>query len=116
MSNTDASPARRRRSRPHYATADGRVRVRIRAEGAVQGSGIQPFLQRLAGGLGLAGWVAQDAAGVTIEVEGTASRVTAFVAELRYPPPRSDIAGISATGLRPRGETTFDVVEVGDSG
>src|SRR5215211_1909851 len=49
------------------------TRTRVRVEGIVQGVGFRPFVHALAGRLGLAGLVGNDAGGVFVEVE----RVTA---------------------------------------
>ena len=49
-------------------------RVHVRVEGTVQGVGFRPYVYRLAGELGLAGFVLNDARGVLLEVEGAASR------------------------------------------
>ena len=54
-------------------------RVRVRVEGTVQGVGFRPHVHRLAGELGLAGWVGNDHRGVVAEVEGDAGAVDAFV-------------------------------------
>ena len=45
-------------------------RTRLRVEGTVQGVGFRPYVYRLAGELGLAGFVLNDSRGVLIEVEG----------------------------------------------
>ncbi len=64
------------------------VRRRIDVHGIVQGVGFRPFVYRLAEELGLDGWVRNDAAGVTIEVEGDAGGITRMVARLRAEAPR----------------------------
>src|SRR3954449_2298113 len=46
------------------------TRVRARVEGEVQGVGFRPFVYRLAGDLGLSGWVLNDERGVVAEVGG----------------------------------------------
>jgi len=51
------------------------VRRRIAVTGIVQGVGFRPFVWRLASALELDGWVRNDAAGVTIEVQGAGDRV-----------------------------------------
>ena len=53
-----------------------RGRVSARVEGVVQGVGFRPYVHRLAGELGLAGFVLNDERGVLIEVEGTRRRST----------------------------------------
>ena len=63
------------------------VRVRVRVRGAVQGVGFRPFVYRLAHELGLAGWVLNDAEGVLIEVQGTASALDLFTRRLRSEAP-----------------------------
>ena len=55
---------------------------RVRVEGTVQGVGFRPYVYRLAGELGLGGYVLNDARGVLIEVEGGAAAVAAFLARL----------------------------------
>ena len=47
-----------------------RRRTRVRVEGTVQGVGFRPYVHRLAGELGLAGYVLNDSRGVLLEVEG----------------------------------------------
>lgn len=63
------------------------TRARIEIQGAVQGVGFRPFVYRLAAGLGLTGWVINDARGVFIEVEGSESDLDAFVRRLRHERP-----------------------------
>ncbi|MGH2895593.1 MAG: Sua5/YciO/YrdC/YwlC family protein, partial [Solirubrobacteraceae bacterium] len=67
-----------------HAPARGgrRTRVRVRVRGTVQGVGFRPYVYRLAGELGLAGFVLNDAHGVVAEVEGGEAAVEAFLARL----------------------------------
>ena len=51
------------------------TRTRVRVEGIVQGVGFRPFVHALAGRLGLAGLVGNDAGGVFVEVEGSGEAV-----------------------------------------
>ena len=65
------------------AQTDGVQRWRLRVKGVVQGVGFRPFVYRLAQGLGLAGWVRNDPAGVTVEAEGTPVQLAALARRLR---------------------------------
>ncbi|MFB9267629.1 carbamoyltransferase HypF [Bradyrhizobium erythrophlei] len=56
------------------------TRLRVHVSGVVQGVGFRPYVYRLATRYGLAGFVANDPNGVTIEVEG--DRTSEFVAAL----------------------------------
>lgn len=58
------------------------VRTRLVCRGTVQGVGFRPVVHRLATELGLAGFVANDADGATIELEGASDVVREFVARL----------------------------------
>ena len=60
--------------------------ARARVEGTVQGVGFRPYVYRLAGELGLAGYVLNDARGVVVEVEARAR----------------DASSASSPGCRPR--------------
>ena len=62
--------------------AAGRRRVRVRVHGTVQGVGFRPYVYRLAGELGLGGFVLNDSRGVLLEVEGARRRVARFLARL----------------------------------
>lgn len=59
------------------------VRQRIEVRGNVQGVGFRPFVYRVATELALDGWVRNDAAGVTIEVQGDTPRVVHLAQRLR---------------------------------
>jgi|688.fasta_scaffold01505_16 hydrogenase maturation protein HypF len=73
----------------------GRARHRLRIGGVVQGVGFRPWVWRLATACRLSGWVANDPSGVTIEVEGEASRLEAFErAIFGSPPPLASIDGV----------------------
>ena len=79
------------RRRPSAAP---RERVRLTVRGDVQGVGFRPFVYRAARAFGIAGWVANTAAGVTIEAEGAADRSPV---SSRHP------ARTAAAGARRRG-------------
>src|SRR5215831_16670677 len=77
----------------------------IRVRGLVQGVGFRPTVWRLARNRGLAGWVANDGAGVLIALQGPDHLIADFLAELqRAPPP---LARIDAIERRPV-SLTFD--------
>lgn len=74
----------------------------IRVSGAVQGVGFRPFVFRLASGLGLAGWVLNDAQGVSIEVQGPASALARFEQRLKSDaPPLARVERLEVA-VRPR--------------
>jgi len=60
----------------------------IAVRGTVQGVGFRPFVYGLASRLELCGFVTNDNAGVTIEIEGDARKLDQFLAELSDRPPR----------------------------
>ncbi len=78
--------------------ADTRVRRRVEVRGIVQGVGFRPFVYRLARELALDGWVRNDAAGVTIEVEGVERDVDALARRLRTDAPA--LARVDAVVVR----------------
>ncbi len=55
------------------------VRKRIRVSGIVQGVGFRPYVYRLAGEHRLSGHIANDAAGVVIEVQGPDASIAEFL-------------------------------------
>jgi hydrogenase maturation protein HypF len=82
---------------PSLADVDVERRA-IRIRGAVQGVGFRPFVFRLARDLGLAGWVFNDADGVSIEVEGPTRTLASFERRLKADaPPLARIEHIQAT-------------------
>ena len=58
------------------------IRRRLTVRGIVQGVGFRPFTYRLALRHGLVGFVLNETAGVTIEVEGDRDRINRFAADL----------------------------------
>ncbi|HEV8424319.1 MAG TPA: carbamoyltransferase HypF [Actinomycetes bacterium] len=88
----------------------GLTRTRVRVEGIVQGVGFRPFVHALAGRLGLAGLVGNDAAGVFVEVEGAGEAVERFLDALaREAPPLAVIERVTATPLDPTGARGFAI-------
>ncbi|MDP2711896.1 MAG: carbamoyltransferase HypF [Solirubrobacteraceae bacterium] len=92
--------------------SDGSLRrVRVRVDGTVQGVGYRPFVYRLAGELGIAGWVLNDERGVLVEAEGPAGAVEAFVARLRSDAPAlADVRDIAAEPVPLLGAPGFQIV------
>ena len=86
-------------------------RLGVTVRGVVQGVGFRPFVYRLATEENLAGRIGNDTDGVTIEIEGTAAHVQAFVARLKAEaPPLSRIDSIESRELPLAGDTSFRIV------
>jgi hydrogenase maturation protein HypF len=66
---------------------DSQVRQRFTVTGVVQGVGFRPFVHRIAGELGLAGFVGNDSGAVFLEVQGEPGRVSEFGRRLRAEAP-----------------------------
>ena len=94
---------------------DDIVRRRFEVRGIVQGVGFRPFVHRLARKLSLAGWVRNDAAGVTIEVEGDAAGVERLARSLRdEAPPLARVDGIARIDCAPeRSGAGFAILDSG---
>ena len=76
-------------------SGSGEVRHRVRVRGQVQGVGFRPFVYRLAGDLGLRGWVRNDGEGVEIEVLGAPEAVAGLVERLpREAPPLARVTAV----------------------
>lgn len=95
----------------------GYRRLRLEVSGAVQGVGFRPFLFRTAQSLDLRGWIRNDPAGVTVELEGSAHAVRLFLDQVRSsPPPRSVIREIRESWLPPAGLEGLAIVASDASG
>src|SRR5512133_3739899 len=91
------------------------TRTRVRVEGIVQGVGFRPFVHALAGRLGLAGLVGNDAGGVFVEVEGAAETVERFLEALATEaPPLAVIERVTATPLAPTATRADCLAELAD--
>jgi hydrogenase maturation protein HypF len=78
--------------------------------GIVQGVGFRPFVYNLALRLRLAGFVKNQTGTVLIEVEGAASDLDRFLAEISgHPPPLAQIEHLSWERRSPRGEQQFRI-------
>jgi hydrogenase maturation protein HypF len=87
------------------------VRRRIVLTGAVQGVGMRPFVFRLAGELGLAGFVGNDSTGAFVEVEGETERVETFTRRLTgEAPPLARVEAVTVAEVTPTGATAFEIV------
>ncbi|MCW2725089.1 MAG: carbamoyltransferase HypF [Frankiales bacterium] len=86
------------------------VRTRAHVTGIVQGVGFRPFVWRKAVGLGLAGFVRNDTAGVVLEVEGAPAAVTALLAALHTDaPPLARVDQVRSREVALTGEAGFSV-------
>jgi hydrogenase maturation protein HypF len=88
-----------------------RRRLRLRVDGTVQGVGFRPYVFRLAGELGLGGWVRNDERGVVLEVEGDGGAVDRFLARLpAEAPPLARVERVLPDERAPTGERAFAIV------
>ncbi len=94
------------RQEPHEV-----LREALQVRGVVQGVGFRPFVYRLANEEGLGGFIGNDTDGVTIEIEGLAERIDAFLARLRAEaPPLSRIDSMTARSIPRKQEKNFRIV------
>src|ERR1700743_1024644 len=76
------------------------VRRRFTVTGVVQGVGFRPFVHRIAGELGLAGFVGNDSGAVLLEVQGERACVAEFGPRLgAEAPPRPRVPTVRVTEL-----------------
>jgi hydrogenase maturation protein HypF len=86
-------------------------RREVLVRGVVQGVGFRPFVYRLATEEHLAGSIANDTEGVSIELEGPPGRIDAFLLRLRTEtPPLARIDAVVVGNLAPTGKTGFRIV------
>jgi hydrogenase maturation protein HypF len=89
-----------------------RQRASLEIEGIVQGVGFRPFVYRLAGRYGLAGWVRNTGRGVQIEAEGAGTDLDAFCRAIREEaPPLAVISALKVGPLSPEGASGFLILE-----
>ena len=78
----------------------GQVRRRLEIRGCVQGVGFRPFVYRLAGQLGLGGFVGNDSQGAFVEIQGAVEKLERFQERLRDELPElARIASIKVTEM-----------------
>ncbi len=87
-----------------------RLRARIEITGRVQGVGFRPFVARLAGDHGLGGWARNHSGGVSVEAEGDAASLKAFMRDLKIGTPISASTRCERRWIEPRGETEFRIL------
>ncbi|HXP60797.1 MAG TPA: carbamoyltransferase HypF, partial [Dongiaceae bacterium] len=84
--------------------------MKLAIRGAVQGVGFRPFVFRLAGELGLKGWVNNSPQGVFIEAEGGPAELEQFRLRLEAEKPaHSFIQSLEAAWLDPVGYGGFEI-------
>jgi hydrogenase maturation protein HypF len=87
-------------------------RTRVRVHGTVQGVGFRPYVYRLAGELGLAGFVLNDSRGVLLEVEGPRADVGRFLARLGAEAPSlAVVEGVVTEELETTSVGGFSILE-----
>ncbi len=94
---------------------DERAAARFTVFGVVQGVGFRPFVYRLAGSLGLCGWVRNSGTGVEIHVEGRPEDVDrTFPERLRAElPPLAVIERLDKAPAEVRGHRDFKIRKTG---
>ena len=94
-----------------------RRRTRVRVHGTVQGVGFRPYVFRLAGELGLDGFVRNDSRGVVLEVEGAGAAIETFLARLRPDAPRlASLERVEVEEREPTGAGGFVILESAHDG
>jgi hydrogenase maturation protein HypF len=86
------------------------TRLKLHLRGAVQGVGFRPFIYRTAKKLGLAGYVANEPSGVTVEAEGTPEEVDCFLKIVETEsPPLANITHRTSSFDSPAGYQDFEI-------
>lgn len=90
-------------------------RRRLRVGGTVQGVGFRPFVHRLARGLGLAGSIGNDHAGVWCEVQGPRDLLDEFVQALtRDAPPLARVESVVSENIGVQSDDVRFVIRPSD--
>jgi len=89
-------------------------RMRIHFQGTVQGVGFRPHIYRLAKAFELAGWVSNDATGVTVEIQGEPEKIEQFLkAAVEQAPVLARIRSFSESEIPPEEKMDFSIRESG---
>lgn len=92
-------------------------KVKIAIRGAVQGVGFRPFIYRLAGELGIKGWIINSSQGVFIEAESAETALKTFLKRISSDKPKNSfIQSFEHSWLDPEGFTQFEIRESNDEG
>ena len=98
------------------ATVTRRRRIRICVRGVVQGVGFRPFVYTRAAAHAMTGSVRNDSSGAIIEVEGDATNVDDFLADLtNRAPPLAVIESVETQDLPVIGGTGFVIADTSRS-
>jgi hydrogenase maturation protein HypF len=90
--------------------------ARFEVAGVVQGVGFRPFVARLAGELGVCGWVRNDGGSVTVHAEGPPAALDELERALRARAPRLAVVDtVRRAPLEPLGLLDFRVATSGDA-
>jgi hydrogenase maturation protein HypF len=93
------------------------MRLRLHISGVVQGVGFRPFIFRLAGDLGLKGYVLNDTTGVLVEAEGDEERLNDFLLRVEKDKPHlSKIYSLQHSYLEDTGYENFQIRKSAESG
>ncbi|WP_309735002.1 carbamoyltransferase HypF [Chamaesiphon sp. OTE_75_metabat_556] len=91
-------------------------RLQLQISGAVQGVGFRPFVYHLARTLGLTGWIRNTNRGVSIELEGTATKLQEFQTRLQIEKPtHAQLDRIEVTWAAVLGDLDFTILDSDES-
>lgn len=91
---------------------DRLTRFRVFITGNVQGVGLRPFVWKLAHAHNLSGWVRNESAGVSMEVQGTDRQLDSFLQGLRERlPPSARIDSLQAVQITPASDNGFVILD-----
>jgi hydrogenase maturation protein HypF len=98
------------------SNSSGRARKSVHVRGIVQGVGFRPWVYSLAKKRGLAGFVLNSSAGVSLEIEGSTAALDRFLEEFSaHPPGLAQIDEIRIEDSPPTGAEDFVIRESAES-